>query len=139
STGGTNTGQVVLYETSNNVDIYVSNSSISTRKVCGVQNAGGTSALTANGENSIIYNVTGPGEGWRFATPSYTYAWSPSTALSSTAVSNPTSSGLTSSQVYTVTTADQYSVCSGVASTASLTVVTQPSVSLSASTTSLCT
>ena len=118
----TNTGQIVLYETSNNIDLMVSNTSSST-KTCGVQNLAGTSALTANGQNNATYAITATApQGWRFSTPSYNYAWSPAASLSSSTVYNPLSSGLTSTQVYTVSTNDIYSSCSGIVSTTSVTV-----------------
>ena len=136
----TNTGQIVLHETTNNVELMVANTSSST-KTCGIQNSTGTSAVVATGENNATYAITSAApQGWRFSTPSYNYAWSPSTALSSIAVYNPVSSGLSATQVYTVVTNDLYSACSGKTSNVSVTVNAVPSIaSVTPSTTTLCT
>ena len=124
----TNTGQVVLHETTNNIEVMVSNTAAST-KTCGVQNLTGTTAITANGENNANYAVTSAApQGWRFATPSYNYAWSPATALTSTSVASPSSIGLSATQVYTVQTNDIYSACTGRTSTATVTVNADPVV-----------
>ncbi len=124
----TNTGQVVLHETTNNIEVMVSNTAAST-KTCGVQNLTGTTAITANGENNANYAVTSAApQGWRFATPSYNYAWSPATALTSTSVASPSSIGLSATQIYTVQTNDIYSACTGRTSTATVTVNADPVV-----------
>ena len=119
-----NTGQIVLYETKNMIDIYVAhaNEAGSFSPVCGIQNSTGTAAITVPGENAEYYSVTGPGEGWRFVTPSYTYSWLPSASLSSATVANPTTTTLTTTQVYTVTTRDIYSSCTGNVTTKTVTV-----------------
>lgn len=123
STPQTNTGQIVLYETSNNIDLMVNRTTTAYNMTCGIQNATGTAALTPPGENNAAYAISPVApQGWRFAAPSFTYMWSPSTGLSSTSITNPVSSGLTATQVYTVTTADQYSFCSGTAATVMVSV-----------------
>ena len=139
SGGQTNTGQIVLYETSNNIDLMVSNTAAST-KTCGVQNSTGTLAQTATAENNTSYAITSAApQGWRFATPSYNYTWSPAASLTSSVVANPSSIGLTSSQTFTVNTVDQYSSCSGLASNVAVTVNPIPTVgSISSSSSALC-
>ncbi len=134
-----NSGQIILYEGSNVIDMMVSHTNTGT-KTCGVQNSGGTQALTPPGQNNVAYSVTGVGyQGWRFATPSYSYSWSPATALSSTAVSNPTSTGLSSTQVYSVSVVDAYSSCtSGASSNTTISVSPVPSISMTSSATSMC-
>lgn len=126
SGAGTNTGQVILYETSNMIDVFVARSNVgAATNVCGIQNNARTFALTPPGENGTTFTVTGPGEGWRFVTPSYTYNWLPSTGLSSGTIYNPTANPSTT-QVYTVTTADIYSSCAGNVRTQTLTVNPMP-------------
>ncbi len=136
----TNSAQIILYETSNNVDVMVTKTSTAYAQTCGVQNSTGTSALTPPARNNSTWSVTGVGEGWRFETPSYNYTWSPAATLSSSTTSAPVSSGLTSTQVFTVTAADAYSGCTTASTnTATLTVVAQPSVMLNATPSALCT
>ncbi|WP_133162656.1 Ig-like domain-containing protein [Flavipsychrobacter stenotrophus] len=136
----TNSGQVVLHETTNNIEVMVS-STASSAKTCGIQNLAGTSALTAVGENNATYAITPAApQGWRFSTPSYNYAWTPATALSSTTIYNPVVTGLSASQVYSVTTADIYSSCSGLLSSVGVTVNPVPTVaSVTPSASNLCT
>ena len=116
-----NIGQVILYESTNVVDVMVK-STYTTAKTCGIQNAAGTSAVTAPGRNDVAYTVS-TSEGWRFEQPNYSYSWSPATTLSSSTGSSVTSSGLTSTQIFTVTTIDANSGCSaGSNTTATITV-----------------
>ncbi len=128
--GYTNTGQIVLYETTNIIEMYVAHANEGGvyYPVCGIQNSTGTAAITAPGENANYYTVTGPGEAWRFVTPSYNYAWSPATYLSSTTVANPTATAVTSTTVYTVTTRDIYSTCTGNVTTQTININPLPTV-----------
>ncbi len=136
---GANTGQIVFSEGTNNIDLYILKTGTTSAKTCGIQNIAGTSALTPPGRNNTSYSVAASGEGWRFATPSYVYAWSPSATLNSSTSSSPVSTGLTSSQVFSVTVADQYSSCSGVVGTTTVTVMPNPTVSsVTASASDLC-
>ncbi|MBL0053834.1 MAG: hypothetical protein IPP29_21230 [Bacteroidetes bacterium] len=60
----------------------------------GVENSTGTVAFAAPGRNTVAASSIVPPESWRFAPiapPTYTYAWSPATGLSSTSVANPVS------------------------------------------------
>lgn len=126
SGAGTNTGQVILYETSNVIDVFVAKSNVgAATNVCGIQNNARNFALNPPGENATSFTVTGPGEGWRFVTPSYIYNWGPSTGLSSTTIANPTSAA-TTTQVYTVTTTDIYSSCAGNVTTQTVNVNPMP-------------
>jgi hypothetical protein len=111
---GVNSGQIVLYETSNVIDMYISkaNTAGAYASVCGIQNTTGTSAVTVNGQNNANYTInTTSGNGWRFERPNYTYAWSPATSLSNTFTASPVSSGLSATQVFTVVAVDANSAC----------------------------
>jgi len=75
--------QIILYESSNNIDINVFEKPTCTtwnggRAVIGVQNVPGTVAFTPPGRNTGVWAVTEP-ESWRFApaegTPNYTFEW----------------------------------------------------------------
>ncbi|NDC42444.1 MAG: hypothetical protein EBZ77_13000 [Chitinophagia bacterium] len=123
SGAGTNTGQVILYETSNMIDIFVANSNAGgATNLCGIQNGARTIAVTPPGENATSFSVSSPGEGWRFVVPSYSYNWAPAGSLSASTGDEVVSSGLTSTQVYTVTTRDIYSTCAGNVSTTTVTL-----------------
>lgn len=85
------TFQIVLYETSNYIDVFIQNSSSCTGwnggyGICGIQNATGTSAAVPPGRN---YPATwsAVNEGWRFVptgAPTYTLDWeSPTGSLGS--------------------------------------------------------
>lgn len=107
---GTNSGQIIMYESTNSIDLMVG-SAVSANMTCGVQNAGGTQAVTVNNQNNTNYQVSGAGEGWRFATPSFTYLWSPSTYLTSSNIAYPTAVGVASTTTYGVNTNDVFSQC----------------------------
>ena len=141
STSQTNSGEIILYETSGNIDMMVTNTSNAYNLTCGIQNAAGTSALTPPGENNAAYSVSTVSQGWRFETPSYNYTWSPATTLSSTAVASPTSTGLSSTQTFTVTAKDQYSSCTtGNTANTTITVSADPTISgVTSSVANLCT
>ena len=144
SGSGTLTGEIILHESTNTIDMMINQyNAIPTDNsyyTFGIQNSTGTSAAVVPGRNGVsnsskIYTA----QGWRFEQPSYSYNWSPSTDLSSTSIMNPTSAGLTATQVYTVTAIDANSGCSlGNVSTATVNVVGQPSVTLTASPLTLC-
>ncbi len=112
--GGINTGQIVLYETSNIIDMFISkaNTTNTYNGVCGIQNASGSVAVTVPGQNNANYaiNNTVAGTAWRFARPSYSYAWTPATGLSSTTSVSPVAT-LTTTTTYTATVTDAYNGC----------------------------
>jgi hypothetical protein len=75
------TSQVVLYETTNIIDIYIQNKDYYTAwnsglAVEGIQNAGSTIAYTVPGRNNTKWSATN--DAWRFSpsgAPSYTVSW----------------------------------------------------------------
>ncbi|NDC40273.1 MAG: T9SS C-terminal target domain-containing protein, partial [Chitinophagia bacterium] len=131
--GGTNAGQIVLYETSNIIEMFITkaNTASGYSLVCGIQDNSGTYATTIPGQNNANYviNNSTAGTGYRFIQPSYSYAWSPASSLSSTTATSTVSSGLTSTQVYTVTTVDANSGCTaGSTNTTTVNVYTLPAI-----------
>jgi metal-sulfur cluster biosynthetic enzyme len=127
--GGTGyQGEIILYESSNIIDIMVTNT-LSNTLTCGIQNETGTLATTAPGRSAATYQITTP-EGWRFFPPpsSFSYAWSPSTGLSSTTASGPTAT-VSSATTYSVTITDPSSGCNATATTA-VGVFTPPTVGI---------
>ncbi|MBK8847022.1 MAG: lamin tail domain-containing protein [Bacteroidetes bacterium] len=107
--------QIELNETSNIVDVFItslSTTSFNTRAI-GWENSGGTAGGTPPGRNTGTWSTSN--EGWRFspALPP-TFAWSPSTGLSSTSISNPTVDGSlipVGTTVYTITVTDPTTGC----------------------------
>lgn len=77
------TFQMVLYENTNYIDIYIANSSGTCswqggRGIVGIQNAAGTVAYTAPGRNANSGNWTATNEAWRFSPngpASYVVSW----------------------------------------------------------------
>jgi gliding motility-associated-like protein len=77
------TFQIVIYENTNYIDIYIGNSSGSCswqggRGIVGIQNASGTAAAVAPGRNANSGNWTATNEAWRFVptgAPSYLVTW----------------------------------------------------------------
>lgn len=76
------THMIVLYETTNAIDVYINNKATcsswnSGNTVVGIQNPTGTTGLAAPGRNTGAWTVTTP-EGWRFlpsGAPIYTVEW----------------------------------------------------------------
>ncbi|PQJ08990.1 hypothetical protein CJD36_021535 [Flavipsychrobacter stenotrophus] len=136
-TSNYNNGQVVLYEGSNIVEIYITRANFGSTHTpsCGIQNLTGSIGYAVPGRNfTSSYQLNGQtGTGYRFERPSYAYYWSPSTGLSATIGTSVISSGLTSTTGYVGTVIDAYSGCTlGGSNTTTLTVNPLPVVSLPA-------
>lgn len=103
SGGGTADVQVILYETTNVVEIHTSDCSNTTLpKAQGVENATGTVASVSPGRNNIAnWNGTGYANSYRFTPDNVTYTWSPATGLSSTTGATVTATPA-ATQTYTV-------------------------------------
>ena len=99
---GSVTGMIVLHETTNIIEVIVSNSTFTASKTQGVENLAGSAANAVTGRNNAAWTVTTPGA-YRF-TPTAVgpFTWSPATGLSSTTAQYPVVTGLTSTTVYTV-------------------------------------
>lgn len=76
------THMIVLYETTNAIDVYIENKASCTtwnsgNTLVGIQDMAGTTGLAAPGRNTGVWTVTTP-EGWRFlpdGAPIYTVEW----------------------------------------------------------------
>lgn len=140
---GVNTGQIVLYETSNVIELFISqaNTASTYLGVCGIQDASGANAVTVTGQNNANYNINNAvaGTGWRFARPQYSYVWSPATSLSTTTGATTVSSGLTSTQIFTTSVADANSGCAAGIWVDSIVVAPNPTVAINTSATNICT
>ncbi len=123
---GTNTGQIVLYETSNNIDILIASCSEAGGDpvTVGVQNLDGSIGIAPTGRNYTDFSTTS--EAWRFtgvATSGYNYTWTPASSLSSSTASSPYASPISSSTTFTLVATDPTSGCTKSA-TAAVTVGT---------------
>ena len=94
-TGDRETSQIVLYETSNIIDIYIGSHNSPTLctswnsgyAVTGIENPSGSTFYTATGENGTAFSATN--EGWRFTPNGTVYPWIYSW-MSSTGPTGPT-------------------------------------------------
>lgn len=128
--------QMIIYETSNVIEMHITNSTGNNNAVEGIQNAAGTTAYTVTGRNNVTWPVSTP-DAYRFA-PSggtITYSWSPATFLSSTIIENPVANAMTASTTYTVTVSN--GGCSATAGT-SITVNPLPSVIATSTANTVC-
>lgn len=86
--GGTATFQIILKETSNQIEIHTEsclNTSATNPKAQGVENANGTIATTVAGRNNTAdWTATGFTNSYRFTPDNITYSWSPATGLNTT-------------------------------------------------------
>ena len=134
-TSNYNNGQIVLYEGSNMIDVYVTRANFGSTHTptCGIQDNSGSIGYTVPGRNfTSSYQLNAQtGTGYRFERPSYNYYWSPATALSATTGSSVVSSGLSTTTGYVGTVIDAYSGCTlGGSNTTTLTVNPLPIVTL---------
>lgn len=125
--GSLNT-QLVIYETTNIIEVHTTSSTGTNIAVEGIQNAAGTTSFVAPGRNNVNWTVSTP-DGYRWSpsggTP--TYSWSPGTFLSSTTINNPMANAVTATTTYTVTAMN--GACS---STASVTITAGAALSATA-------
>ena len=113
------TGQIRLYESDKHIEVAagtVNDNGASRTKTLGIENSTGTLGVSPAGRNLAVWNVSN--EAWGFYPPvvsGFTYAWSPATFLSNTAISNPMANGVTATTAYTVTATNTTTGCSGTA------------------------
>ncbi|MES2702626.1 MAG: GEVED domain-containing protein [Bacteroidota bacterium] len=113
SSAGGNTGEVVLYETSNKIEMHVQSTTYNDHVVAGIQNATGTVGYVAPNRNYSYFQVSAP-EAWSFNTSSMQYTWSPATSLSSTTGTSVSATNLTATPGITYSVAANYNGCAGV-------------------------
>ncbi|PNQ75029.1 hypothetical protein C1T31_02515 [Hanstruepera neustonica] len=108
--------QIILYESSNNIDVNVfdkptCNGWNGGRAVIGVQNIAGTVAFTPPGRNTGVWTATD--ESWRFApsegTPNYTFEWFEGT----TSLGNSETISVAPTVTTTYTATVTYELCTG--------------------------
>ena len=90
SGGGTGNVQVILYETSNVIEIHTTDCSNTTLgKLQGIENIGGTTYSVVTGRNNAT-NWAGSGyaNSYRFTPDNITFTWSPATGLNTTTGAN---------------------------------------------------
>ncbi|MGZ3899329.1 MAG: T9SS type A sorting domain-containing protein [Bacteroidia bacterium] len=128
--------QLIIYETSNIIEVHTSNATGNNSEIEAIQDGTGTNYLDVPGRNGTNYTVSTP-DAYRFApivgTP--TYSWVPSTYLSSSSVSNPTATNVTSSVLYSVTATILGCSTTG---TLSLSVGGPPAINIVATPSALC-
>jgi len=123
---GTLTGQIVLYETSNLIDIVnvsVISNNLGTQ---GVEDAAGTTGLAVAGRNNE--NFSSANTTWRFSTgSSFIYTWTANPIGAQAGISDPTIPNpvatVNVNAIYTLAVADAATGCS---SSSSVTVTTNP-------------
>jgi hypothetical protein len=128
------TMQFILYETTNVIEIHTASQSNYIPCLEGIENSDGTLGIAVPGRNAVAW--TAANDAWRFLPGDtiLTYAWSPSTGLSDSTISNPVASPLYSTR-YIVTATDTNG-CTG-SDTLDL-VVTNPIVTASATPQMIC-
>ena len=134
---GDYSGEVILYETTNVVDVLVSAAASNTHTM-GINAGNGVLFASAAGRNNATYSISTP-EAWRFAqgtTNTLTYAWSPATFLTATTGSATTATGITSATTYSVTVTRNG--CSASATVGTVTITPTPNPTINGSTFSLC-
>jgi hypothetical protein len=136
NTSNTHTGQIILYETSNHIDVITVNTP-STQKTSGVENSNGTIGLSPSGRNNVTYTVTAPGEAFRYVMPVYNYAWTPSTNLNNATVYNPVSSNNIAATTFNVTVTNAYTTCTATGN-AAITINPLPVGTLAANPDTIC-
>jgi hypothetical protein len=125
--GSLNT-QLVIYETTNIIEAHTTSSTGTNSAVQGIQNAAGTTAVVAPGRNNVTWTVSSPDAyRWTPTGGAPTYSWTPATFLSSTTISNPIATAVTTTTTYTLTASN--GACS---SSASVTVTTGTPLSATA-------
>ncbi|MEP6676189.1 MAG: hypothetical protein ABJA78_13590 [Ferruginibacter sp.] len=100
---GTVTVEIILKETSNEIEIHTSSCTNTTNnKTQGIENATGTVGVPVTGRNFVTsWAATGIPNAYKFAPDQFTYAWSPATGLNLTTGKTVTAK-LAASQTYNV-------------------------------------
>ncbi|MBL7718889.1 MAG: hypothetical protein JNL72_08640, partial [Flavipsychrobacter sp.] len=132
-----NSGQVILHETTNYIDVVVEKSTTGDYKTLGIENQGGSAGLTPSNRNDDYWTVTSTPEAYRFAIPSYTHSWSPGTFLGATNIYNPAASNVTATTAYTVNIKNSVTGCAS-NSTVTVTANPLPTASVTAGTSPVC-
>jgi hypothetical protein len=127
---GAITTQLIIYETTNIIEVHTTNSTGTNTAILGIQNSGATKFTTAPGRNSTFWAVSTP-DAYQFTPPAITYSWSPATFLSSTSITNPLATSVNATTTYTLS-----ATSNGCTSTGTTTVTVNPLPSAPTSTNS---
>lgn len=135
---GNTSFQILLYETSNIIEVHVTEVTdpVASNKAIGIENTTSTTAYTPVGRNNATFSVsTGSPEAWRFAPDVITYSWSGPNSFTST-LQNPSITNITTAAAgtYTATYTNVFG-CTSTATTAALVVNSKPTASISGTTT----
>ncbi len=120
----TNSGQIVLHETTNAIDLQISSCNpeaiVTVTTTTGLQNFDGSIGIAPSlpyATNGVYYTIT-TGTAWHFSgvqsTSGYSYSWTPSASLDNATIYSPTASPTTAT-IYTVTATDATSGCTATA------------------------
>ncbi|MBL7717825.1 MAG: hypothetical protein JNL72_03240, partial [Flavipsychrobacter sp.] len=134
-TSSNNKGQVILYETSNVIDVLVAetrNTGTTYSRTLGIEDANGTAAVVPTNRNLGTWQIQAAApEGYRFARAAYNYLWSPAANLNDSTIINPVASNNTTPTTFTVNVSDVTTGCAGSA-TVSTTINPLPAATMSA-------
>jgi hypothetical protein len=122
------TAQVILYETSNKIEIHTTSmpgnpSNSWFGHTMGIENGDGSIALTVPGRNADA-TWTATNDAWKFSLPDYIYSWTPATTLNNPAIMNPLASPVATT-TYSVTVTEATSLCAS-SGTVTVNVLTTP-------------
>lgn len=97
------TSQIILYETTNQIEIHNTNVNLSAFNgvTQGIEGPLGANGLAVTGRNSTQW--TASSDAFRFVPQAITYAWSPPLYLSNTNTANPSANNVLTTTTYTVT------------------------------------
>lgn len=123
---GNVTTQVILYETTNNIEVHTTISTGQDASVEGIQNSNGTNAFAVPGRNTSFFSITNDAYRWSFVK---NVNWQLSTYLTSTSSFTPTAQNLQGNIVYTIS-ATTGNGCT-VSTTSSLSVIPSPTIIVS--------
>ena len=104
-------GQVVLNEFDNTIDVFMEHTQTTNTSACGLENPTGTLGTAAPGRNSGIWAATN--EAWKFTPTALTYAWTPAGTLSNAALSNPVATPATTTPYAVMVTSNAGCIANG--------------------------
>ncbi|MDF2447703.1 MAG: hypothetical protein K0R26_207 [Bacteroidota bacterium] len=142
----TSTFQVILYEKTNIIDVFIQNSSAcmawqNGRGLIGIQNGTGTTAVSPPGRN-VLTPWTSVNEAWRFTptgAPTYTVNWTGPNGFSSTGLTATPCPTATSTYTATLNEVNCAGTINSFTSAVQVSVTPIPTIALSASPSSICT
>ena len=135
SNTGTVTTQVILYETTNVVEVHTSRNTGQYAASQGIQDGSGSVAYLTPGRNNSTWSVGTSGDAYRWS-PTVTYSWSPSTYLNAPSSSTSVASAIQSSIIYTAI-ATAVNGCK-ITGTVGINVTPGPTLSIAGGTNGIC-